>query len=467
MLDMGTMREAFDASTDFTVGHRGGVRDPRSRHVLPGPPVRGAEGGRGVRRGARGVGCRRADPVRDRDPVGTRRGPGRRPRPPARGPRAAVPRGRRPKRAVGSHGHPPLEPVAGAADHRHRALPARGARPAVRGLAQQHLQRPRARGGARGRPCGGRVRPPSGPAARAAGALVELAVPRRPRFRPPLGPQPDLHEELPPLRHSRGVRELPRLRGLRGLPRANELDRGAHPALVERPAPSRVRHRGGPHLRRADHGRGLQRAGGPDRGLGGPGGHRVRRGSALRAAGRAPDRGELLAGDPPRAGRQADRPRPSGGVSGRGDRGPPHGLDRARPRRSRHGGGPAAGERRAAPAAGTGRRGLDRGGLPRRGGRHAAHVRWGEGGAGERPAAARRAPQRGAAARGAGPASGGGRGPPHRRDPGEPRRAAPDRAGGEGPGPGPEAASRPFAPCSRCARRRRPRPSGTRWPSCR
>ena len=46
------------------------------------------------------------------------------------------------------------------------------------------------------------------------------------------------------------VRQLRRLRRLRRLPGADELDRRAHPAVVERAAPSQLRHGGGADLRR-------------------------------------------------------------------------------------------------------------------------------------------------------------------------------------------------------------------------
>ena len=76
-------------------------------------------------------------------------------------------------------------------------------------------------------------------------------------------------------------------------------------------------------------GDGLDRAGRADRRLHRPGGARPRRGRALRRPARPGDRGELLARDPPRARREADRPGPHGGVpGGRGDR-PAAGLDRA------------------------------------------------------------------------------------------------------------------------------------------
>ena len=47
------------------------------------------------------------------------------------------------------------------------------------------------------------LRPPAPGAARAAGAVGELALPRRPRLGPALGALADLHQELPALRHPR------------------------------------------------------------------------------------------------------------------------------------------------------------------------------------------------------------------------------------------------------------------------
>ena len=218
MLDMARVHEAFEASTDYTVGieEEFAILDPETRSLdhrfeelrqaAQADPVLAGGGGR------------RADQVGDRDPLRARRELRRRGRAPARRARAAVPARRRAQRAAGYDRDAPLEPLAGAADHRHRALPPRGGGPAVRGLAQQHLQPPRARGREGRGPRGAGLRPAAAGVARAAGDLGQLALPRRALVRPALGAQPDLHQELPALRDPRRLRELGRLRGLRGVP---------------------------------------------------------------------------------------------------------------------------------------------------------------------------------------------------------------------------------------------------------
>ena len=115
---------------------------------------------------------------------------------------APVPARRRARRAPGGHRHASLEPVAGAADHRHRALPPPRGGAQVRRVAQQHVLAPRSRGRARRRPRDRRLRPPARGAARPAGAVGELAVPRRARLGPALGADADLHQELPALRRA-------------------------------------------------------------------------------------------------------------------------------------------------------------------------------------------------------------------------------------------------------------------------
>ena len=95
----------------------------------------------------------------------------------------------------------------------------RALQPAARGAplgraAQQHVEPPRPRWGPRRRPGDRRLRPPARAAAAAPGALGELAVPRRPRNRPALRPDPDLHPHVPALRGARAVRRLGRLRRL-------------------------------------------------------------------------------------------------------------------------------------------------------------------------------------------------------------------------------------------------------------
>ncbi len=95
---------------------------------------------------------------------------------------------------------------------------------------------------------------------------------------------------------------------------------------------------------------------------------------AGRPAGRPRDRGEPLAGDPPRDERSPDRlPPRRGGRGGGGARGAAR-LDRAGPRPARHRGRAAGPKRRPACPRGARRRGGDRGRLPRRRGRDQAHL---------------------------------------------------------------------------------------------
>ena len=107
---------------------------------------------------------------------------------------------------------------------------------------------------------------------------------------------------------------------LRRLPLPDALDRRAHPDLVERAPAPRVR-----DGRDADHGRAVLRgrvdgAAGARDGLCRAGRARLRRRPARPGAAQPADRGELLARDPPRARRQADRPRRRRGDSRRARR---------------------------------------------------------------------------------------------------------------------------------------------------
>ena len=107
------------------------------------------------------------------------------------------------------------------------------------------------------------------------------------------------------------------------------LDRRVHAGLVVG-APARlVRHGRGEDRRRADHGGGVRCAGRTDRRLRRPGVARHRRGRAVRGSPASPHRGEHVARDPPRDGRQHDRLRraarrsaraPHSSSSGRGAR---------------------------------------------------------------------------------------------------------------------------------------------------
>ena len=108
--------------------------------------------------------------------------------------------------ALGATGTHPVVAVAGAADHRHAALPAQRRAPPVRRLAQQHLRPARPRRHPRRRPGDRGHERPAEPAAGDPRAVRELAVPREREHRPPLGPHADLHALLPALRRAGRVR---------------------------------------------------------------------------------------------------------------------------------------------------------------------------------------------------------------------------------------------------------------------
>ena len=145
-------------------------------------------------------------------------------RAPARAPPAPVRAGGRAGPGARRDRHAPLEPLAGPAHHRHAALPARRRGAAVRRVAQQHLQQPRARGRAGTRPRGRRLRRAAPGAPGAAGGVGELAVRRGPLQRTALGPHGDLHAHVPPLRHPGPLRRLGRVRVVRRLPVPHQLD---------------------------------------------------------------------------------------------------------------------------------------------------------------------------------------------------------------------------------------------------
>ena len=181
MLDMARVHEAFEASTDFTVGieEEFAILDPHTLSLDQ--RFEELKAGRPGRSGARRVGRRRADQVGDRDPLR------------AGGDASPTRSSASARRACGCSGSPPSAErcsprpapipgaLAGAADHRHRALPAGGRRAPVRGLAQQHVLAARARGRARSESRGAGLRPAATGAARAAGAVGQLAVPGRAR----------------------------------------------------------------------------------------------------------------------------------------------------------------------------------------------------------------------------------------------------------------------------------------------
>ena len=210
MLDMDRAREVFEGSEDFTVGieEEFQILDPQTLDLVQ--RFEELQEAAQVRSAARGVDHRRADRVGDRDPVGQGRDVRGRGRATARRAPAPLPPRGGARSTARRHRHAPVEPVAGAADHRHRALPPPRGGPEVRRLAEQHVLAARPRGRARRGPGHRRVRPPARPPARPARPLGELAVPRRAGLRAALRADADLHEELPALRRARAVRRLAR-----------------------------------------------------------------------------------------------------------------------------------------------------------------------------------------------------------------------------------------------------------------
>ena len=155
--------------------------------------------------------------------------------------------------ALGRDGHPSVGRLPRAAQHRHRALPSRRRRPAVRRAAQQHVLAPRPRRRARRRSRGARLRPAAPGAPPAAQHQRQLALPRRPRQRAALGALAGLHQELPALRDPRRLRLVAGLPRLHRLPDPHRVDHGVHAGVVVDPPAPVVRDGRGAHLRRAEH----------------------------------------------------------------------------------------------------------------------------------------------------------------------------------------------------------------------
>ena len=165
-------------------------------------------------------------------------------------------------------------------------------------------------GRARGRPRDRGLRPAAPDPARAAGAVGELGLPGRPRLRPAVGALADLHEELSPLRDPRAVR--------RAGPRTPTTWTCwcAPNSIVEHTQlwwSVRPHHSFGTvEVRICD----AQSSADDSTALAGlivacvaQAAARLRRGRGVRGPARAADRGELLARDPVRHRRPADRPR--------------------------------------------------------------------------------------------------------------------------------------------------------------
>ncbi len=178
---------------------RGGVRAARPGDARPRQPLRGGAGGvEGHRR--RAASRRRADRLGGRGadrPLRHVRGRDGADRRAARA--AARAHGRARDRALRRR-HASVEPLAGAADHRHAALPAERRAAPLRRLAQQHVRAPRARRGQRRRPRHPRHQRAAELPAGDARAVRELAVRRGRLHAPPLGAHADLHAHVPALR---------------------------------------------------------------------------------------------------------------------------------------------------------------------------------------------------------------------------------------------------------------------------
>ena len=306
-------REVFESSTDFTVGleEEFALLDPET--LVADERVRGAE--------ARGA--TRDDVLADSvageliaSEIEIRSGKGERLRRRARAPARAPPRAcSRSRRDAGPRARRDRARIRGApgrssASSTRRTTGCVEEGLQVRGVAQQHLQQPRARR---------RPRAPTAPSPSATrcGPCCPCCSPR-----PPTRPSPRAASAACTRPAPRSSRACSRAAASRTTSAAgtrtrdyvdflfrDQLDRRAHPDLVERPAAPRLRHGRG-----ADHGRAVAR-GGVDRAAGArdrlrrAGGARLRRRPAARADARPPDRGEPVARDPVRARRQADRPR--------------------------------------------------------------------------------------------------------------------------------------------------------------
>ena len=255
-IDLHSARELFDASTDFTVGieEEFAILDPTTldaRAALRGAARRG-RGGPGARRRHR----RRADLLGDRDPLGPRRGRRRRASPRSATPPAAV-RARRARTASRSARPAPTPgpTTASSTSSTPSTTAASPGRAAVRRLAQQHVRRCTSTSASAAPTAPSRVCDRLRPVLPLLLAISrELAVPRRPRLRPALGPHPDLHQVVPALRR-------PRRRSATGRPspttstcssRTNSIVEYTQLWWSVRPHHD-LRHRRGAHLRRADH----------------------------------------------------------------------------------------------------------------------------------------------------------------------------------------------------------------------
>ena len=197
-LDLDTARAAFDASTDFTVGleEEFALLDPASLET--GAALRAAARRRRRRPAPGRVDLRRADLLRDRDPLGAGRGSGRRPRRPAGSPPAAVRAGRRP--GAGARVRP--GPIRARTTASSTIIQTEHYRRVEEGLKyvawRNNTFSLHVHVGVRGRRSrGAGVRPAAAGAAGAARDLGQLAVPRRPGLGPAQRAHADFTKSFP------------------------------------------------------------------------------------------------------------------------------------------------------------------------------------------------------------------------------------------------------------------------------
>ena len=210
MIDLAAARETFEGSADFTVGieEEFALVDPQT--LLLDPALRGA-----ARRRRAPTRCSStsiageliSSEIEIRSGAGSDVEDAR--APPGRRAPAAVRARARARRRARRDRHAPAERLPRAAHHRHRALPPRRGGAEVRRLAQQHVLASTSTSASSGADRAVRVCDRLRPVLPLLLARQrQLALHRRPRLRPALRPQPDVHEVVPALRHPGRVRLL-------------------------------------------------------------------------------------------------------------------------------------------------------------------------------------------------------------------------------------------------------------------
>ena len=256
MLEMPRVREVFEASTDFTVGleEEFATLDPHRLLDQRFEELRSTAWTTVLAESVAGELIKSEIEIRSgrgenfADAV-----------PPARGTGAPVRAGRPSGRAARRDRDTPVEPLAGAGDHRHRALPA--GEEALQYVAwRNNTFSPHVHVGVNGAERAIRV------CDRLRVVMTELlAISANSPFLD--GRDSGLHSARSqiftksfPRCGIRSLRRLAGLRGLRRLPGRDQLDHRTDPGLVERAPAPLVRDRGDAHLRRADERRRLDRA---------------------------------------------------------------------------------------------------------------------------------------------------------------------------------------------------------------